>query len=236
MGKDTQFDSVVAAFRKLQSSASAGYIEVGHRAHVAIRKRLSGIKDLGARRRARAEAMTDMAAAIVEAGFKTAATKLNRMVCVYHVGEIYGPADSKGLPWRALWAFCSTIRRVPKDESWVIKPKIESKARNLFARAVAGERQADEIQNEVNEQLGRKPRVPRPPRQPRGNMSAKEIFSAFAKLGHEQQLQFYRVLQRKFDGQPQPERHDVSIPMAPPPGRVTEVKPSLIDRLAGRAG
>ena len=235
MGKESQFEAVVAAYRKMQTSASAGYVDVGRRAHVAVRKRLSGIADPGARRRARGEAMTDMAEAVVKAGFKTAATKLNRMICCHHVGEIYGPTDAKALPWRTLWAFCATIRRVSKDESWILKSKIESKARNLFAQSISGELHPDQVAVEINDLLGRKPRVPKPKASP-----IRRVLTAIQLLSQKQQVELFHAMQKKFASTPlaaSVDRHDASIPMSPPPGKVAEVRrPSLKEKLTRRAG
>ena len=235
MGKDT-FESVVAAYRKMQCSTGSGCIAVGRVAHAAVRKRLSIFKGLGPRRRARAETVADMADAIVAAGFRTAAAELNRMICCYHVGEIYGPAEAKGLPWRTLRAFCSTIRRVPKDETWVIKPKLENIAPDMFARAVAGEIQAGLVQAELNELLGRKPRAAKPKPSP-----VRRILQAVSKLGDDQQRELYRALQRKFSPvAPLPGDEpsgNVSIPIATAPGKAADVRRPLLKKKLGlRAG
>ncbi len=213
MGKEP-FSAVINALRKWHQSSCAGSIEVGKRTHAAVRQRLRGVTDPGTRRRLRAETVDDIKAAAIAAGLKAQSNELNRLVGLFHVSELYGVAESKTLSGRTLAAFCATVQRVAKNETWKFKPKIENLARHVFDRAISGELSSDQVKLKVDDLLGRKPRTPQAKPSP-----ARRVLTALARLSKEQQIEVYRALEQKFD-KPLP-AGNVSIPIASPPGSIS---------------
>ena len=232
MSDKDDFKPLIDACRKLGQSASAGSILVGKRAHAAIKKHLSGVRDSGARRRRRSETITAMAAAIAAASLRVPGS-INAMIAVFHTSEIFGPAEARMMPLRTLRLFAPTIRRNAKDETWVVKPKIQDQTHVLFGRVVAGDFSTDQVQAEVDAILGRTPHIKKPKQPPQ--LTASNVFQLFTSLDIDGQREFVQRLRQKIENrEPEPERHDVSIPIGPPPGKVPEARPSLLEKISGR--
>ena len=162
---------------------------------------------------------------------------LNGMVAVSHVAGIFGANEAGMMSVRMLRLFASTLHRNAKNETWAVKAKIQDQAHTLFAKVAGGELNHGQVKAELDILLDRKPRAPKPKPSP-----ARRVMTALGKLSNEQQLELYKALQRKFAGhvvqQQQPERHDMSIPIAEAPGQQQAAarRPTFVDRLTGKAG
>ena len=93
-------------------------------------RKLKGLQDPGARVTARADAIRDLRAVLVEAGCDRA-TELQRWVACWAVGEVFGMEAAKLLPLATLRAFIPLVRRNAKTETWAAeRPSGPSRSRS----------------------------------------------------------------------------------------------------------
>jgi hypothetical protein len=154
--------SVVTACQKADQNATARQIDIGQRAHIAVKIRtLQGV-DAGSRRKLRAEATAEIVAQLVQA--RCAPQNFARTIAVGQVAILFGENDAKTLQLSSLVQFVRLVKRNPSKEEWSPKPKSEEPARALWAQVVSGDVQPSAVRAAVDNILGTKPKEPRAPK------------------------------------------------------------------------
>jgi len=133
--------------------------KIGRVTHAALLKKLRGISDSECRRQARADALQSILDAVTQAGFRTSAGEITRLIKLYQVATLLGVPTASN---RTLRTLSPLVTRIAKDESWHVRSGKHDDALALVARLETLEHA--QVGAEVARILGRevKPKVSRP--------------------------------------------------------------------------
>ena len=182
---------LVAKWSNASKHGTADVLSLGALTHLAIRARLRGVADPGARRSARADAVKDLRVALTDAGCDRA-SELQRWVAVWAVGEVFGMEAARGLPLATLRAFIPLVRRGAKTETWAARSTVRQFAAELWSHA--GAMKTREVAAAIRERVAgtRKPRTAKPV-----NVLTK-IVAAIDALPESAQRQLLAALHKRF--------------------------------------
>jgi len=188
---------LVAKWSKASKHTTADVLTLGQLTHLAIRARLRGLVDRGARVTARADAVKDLRAALVEAGCDRA-TELQRWVACWAVGDVFGMEAARGLPLATLRAFIPLVRRDARHETWAARKTFRDFALQTWGNA------ATMKTREVAAVIREKVNGSRKPRTPKAQVNAlQRVVKSIDALPEQAQRQLLRALHARFYPQAQ---------------------------------
>ena len=124
---------LVARWQVASKHTTSYVLSLGQAAHVAIRAKLKGVQDPGARKTARADAIRALRAALEDAGCDRA-TELVRWVGCWAVGNVFGMEQAKLLSLATVRAFIPLVRRNAKTETWAARSTFRDFAKEVGQR------------------------------------------------------------------------------------------------------
>ena len=153
---------LVARWQVASKHTTSYVLSLGQAAHVAIRAKLKGVQDPGARKTARADAIRALRAALEDAGCDRA-TELVRWVGCWAVGEVFGMEQAKLLSLATVRAFIPLVRRNAKTETWAARSTFRDFAKEVWSTAAT--MKAKEVTAAIRAKVGatRKPRTVKAP-------------------------------------------------------------------------
>ena len=122
---------LVARWQVASKHTTSYVLSLGQAAHVAIRAKLKGVQDPGARKAARADTVKDLRAALTDAGCDRAA-ELQRWVACWAVADVFGMEAARALPLATLRRFIPLVRRDARHETWAARKTFKPFATELW--------------------------------------------------------------------------------------------------------
>ena len=185
---------------------TADVLALGQLTHVAIRAKLRGVQDPGARKTARADVVKDLRAALTDAGCDRG-SELQRWVACWAVGDVFGIDAARALPLATLRAFIPLVRRNAKTETWAARLTFKPFATELWGTAATMKTAA--VAAAIREKVGgtRKPRTVTPVN------ALTKVVKAIDALPEQAQREILRALHRRW--YPQQAQQAASVQQAP---------------------
>jgi hypothetical protein len=151
-------ETIVEAWATNERTSTAGAIKIGNLIQRYLLQKVAGVTEGKQRRETRANALSEIAIKLEEAGLKV--TNLNRVISLAAVAGIYGSSQAKTLTWQALNAFSRTLKRDSRSDKWHIRKGLEDQARRLWEKAVTEQLSGQVLAQTIDRMMGRKKNRP----------------------------------------------------------------------------
>jgi hypothetical protein len=211
---------LVEKWTKASKHTTADVLTLGQLTHGAIRARLRGVDDPGARKVARADAVKALRAALADAGCDRA-SELQRWVGCWAVGDVFGIDAARGLPLATVRAFIPLVRRNAKTETWAARSTFRDFAKELWGNAAT--MKAKDVTATIRARVGAT-RKPRTVKAPDAAAAMTKVVKAIDALPELAQRQLLKALHQRF--YPAATATPATVPTVPVEGQRQHAPPS----------